>query len=59
MRPIMTTDSWKKSSHSQDGGDCVEIRADLGAVRDTKNPDQSIQADIRALTSAVRNGHLG
>ncbi|MET0236338.1 MAG: DUF397 domain-containing protein [Kibdelosporangium sp.] len=45
---------WKKSSRSTEGGDCVEIRADLGAVRDTKNPDQSIQADIRALVNAVR-----
>ncbi|MBP2322123.1 hypothetical protein JOF56_002508 [Kibdelosporangium banguiense] len=54
----MTTGSWKKSSHSQNGGDCVEVRADLGAVRDTKNPDQSIRADVRALVNALRSGRL-
>jgi Domain of unknown function (DUF397) len=54
----MTTSSWKKSSHSQNGGDCVEVRADLGAVRDTKNPAQLIHADVRALVGMIRNRRL-
>ena len=56
---MTATDGWKKSSQSVSGSECVEVRADLGAVRDSKNPAHSIQADIRALISAVRNGRLG
>jgi hypothetical protein len=36
-----TTVRWRKSSHSGDQGECVEIAALPGgiAVRDSKNPD--------------------
>lgn len=49
---------WKKSSHSVNGGDCVEVRGDLAALRDTKNPSPSIQVNVRALVSAVRSGRI-
>jgi hypothetical protein len=52
---MTTRGGWKKSSHSQNGGDCVEVRADLGAVRDTKNPAKLIRVDVRALVNAVRH----
>lgn len=29
---------WRKSSFSGSGGNCVEVRQDLGAIRDSKNP---------------------
>lgn len=29
---------WRKSSFSGDSGNCVEVRQDLAAVRDSKNP---------------------
>lgn len=32
--------NWRKSSRSQNGGNCVEVRNDLGAVRDSKNPNE-------------------
>ncbi|HEY0805858.1 MAG TPA: DUF397 domain-containing protein [Pseudonocardiaceae bacterium] len=43
---------WRRSSHS--GGDgnssCVELAHDLGAVRDSKNPDGPVlTGDVRAL----------
>ena len=31
--------TWRKSSYSSQGGECVEIRDDLFALRDSKNPD--------------------
>ena len=34
-RPVL----WRVSSHSGQGGSCVEIRNDLSAVRDSKDPD--------------------
>ena len=29
---------WRKSSKSDSGGQCVEVRGDLGALRDSKQP---------------------
>lgn len=34
--------SWRKSSASSDGQNCVEVRDDLSAVRDSKNPDGGV-----------------
>lgn len=31
--------TWRTSSHSSQNGQCVEVRGDLSAVRDSKNPD--------------------
>ena len=33
---------WRKSSKS-DSGDCVEVRQDLGAVRDSKDPGETLE----------------
>jgi hypothetical protein len=30
---------WRKSSKSDSGTQCVEVRRDLGALRDSKQPD--------------------
>lgn len=55
---MTTADGWKKSSHSQNGADCVEVRADLAAVRDTKNPDHVIRVNVPALIHAMRDGRI-
>jgi len=31
--------NWRKSSFSGSGGDCVQVRQDLAAIRDSKNPN--------------------
>lgn len=51
--------SWRKSSRSQNASECVEIRNDLSAIRDTKNPGPSIRADVSALVRAIRAGRVG
>lgn len=50
--------SWRKSSHSQNASDCVEVANTLGAVRDTKNPSSMLTVDVTMLVSAVRTGKL-
>lgn len=48
---------WRKSSYS--GGEnnaCVEIKDDLTAIRDSKNPDGPVlYGDIRALIAAIQS----
>ncbi|TQF06130.1 DUF397 domain-containing protein [Kitasatospora acidiphila] len=42
MIPDLSNASWFKSSHSNNGGECVEVSASLPSavpVRDSKNPD--------------------
>lgn len=47
--------SWRKSSKSQAAGNCVEVRGDLAAIRDSKNPDGPVLAmDTKAVTALVR-----
>ncbi|WP_075977026.1 DUF397 domain-containing protein [Actinokineospora bangkokensis] len=49
---------WRKSSFSE-GGDCVEVRQDLAAVRDSKNPaGPALSIDLTQLTAAIRSGEL-
>jgi hypothetical protein len=36
---MRSEDGWQKSSWSGDIGDCVEVRRDRMAIRDSKNPD--------------------
>jgi hypothetical protein len=48
---------WRKSSHSGTGGDCVEIRQDLAALRDSKNPTgPALTADLVRLLAKVKSG---
>lgn len=46
--------NWRKSSRSQNGGNCVEVRNDLGAVRDTKNPAVELQVKPEQLLELVK-----
>jgi hypothetical protein len=48
--------TWRKSSKSQNGGSCVEVRGDLGAVRDSKNPDgPALEIGTKAVTALMRS----
>jgi hypothetical protein len=49
--------TWRKSSRSGSGGNCVEIRGDLAALRDSKSPRTVMpvtQAALRSLVTHVR-----
>jgi hypothetical protein len=51
---------WRKSSYSGTSGNCVEIRRDLAALRDSKNPTgPTLAADLTRLLATVRSGKLG
>jgi uncharacterized protein DUF397 len=49
--------TWRKSSRSTGGANnCVDIRADLGAVRDSKNPSTTMRIDVKEFVDFfVRN----
>jgi hypothetical protein len=50
---------WRKSSKSDSGAQCVEVRNDLAAVRDSKNPGgPTLAADLSRLLATVRAGKL-
>jgi len=50
---------WKKSSYSGgEGTECVEIRGDLAAVRDSKNPAVALRVKSSALVAAVKAGQF-
>ena len=49
---------WRGSSFSGSGGNCVQVRQDLTAIRDSKNPAAVVPVDLPALLSAVKGGHL-
>jgi hypothetical protein len=50
---------WRKSSFSGSGGNCVEVRQDLAAVRDSKNPTgPTLTADLSLLLATVKSGEL-
>ncbi|GGP54445.1 DUF397 domain-containing protein [Saccharothrix coeruleofusca] len=46
---------WRKASRSNAATNCVEIRRDMSAVRDSKNPDGPALrfTDAKALTTFV------
>jgi hypothetical protein len=51
--------TWRKSSFSGTGGDCVEVRQDLAAIRDTKNPHgPTLTVDLASLLATVKSGKL-
>lgn len=45
--------TWRKSSRSGSGGDCVEVRGDLQALRDSKSPKAVLPLSRDALTRLV------
>lgn len=48
--------TWRKSSFSGgEGGQCVEVRQDLGAVRDTKNRDSELPIPRAAMEALLRS----
>jgi uncharacterized protein DUF397 len=50
---------WRKSSFSGSGGDCVQVRQDLAAVRDSKNPvGPTLAVDLSRLPATVKSGPL-
>jgi len=50
---------WRTSSFSGTGGDCVQVRQDLAAIRDSKSPNgPMLAADLFGLLTAVKAGHL-
>jgi hypothetical protein len=50
---------WRKSTRSSgNNGNCVEL-ANLGAIRDSKNPTgPALIADLDQLLTALKTGHL-
>ena len=44
---------WRKSSFSGSGGNCVEVRQDLAAIRDSKNPDGPVLTGAQLVMSLV------
>jgi hypothetical protein len=59
MTPDLSTATWRKSTRSAgNGGACVEL-ANLGAIRDSKNPTgPALHVDLAALLSTAKSGHL-
>ena len=50
---------WRKSSKSNSASQCVEVRGDLAAVRDSKNPSgPTVAADLSRLLATVKSGRL-
>ncbi|TDQ01091.1 DUF397 domain-containing protein [Labedaea rhizosphaerae] len=51
--------NWRKSSFSQSSGNCVEVRQDLNALRDSKNPaGPALSADLPQLLATIKSGKL-
>ncbi|RLK60777.1 DUF397 domain-containing protein [Actinokineospora cianjurensis] len=47
--------TWRKSTRSNNGTDCVEVRNDLTAVRDSKNPTgPALPVDLRSLVRHLK-----
>jgi hypothetical protein len=44
---------WRRSSHSGSGGNCVEVRADLAALRDSKAPGAILPVSRATLARLV------
>jgi hypothetical protein len=44
---------WRKSSRSGETGNCVEVRNDLAALRDSKRPDTALPLPRTALIKLV------
>lgn len=50
---------WRKSSYSGSGGNCVQVRQDLAAIRDSKHPTgPTLTVDLCQLLTTVKTGQL-
>lgn len=62
MTPLTTNAArWRKSSYSGgEGGNCVELRSTLDAVRDSKRPDGPVLlvSGLPTLIEAVKAGRF-
>lgn len=45
--------TWRKSSHSAADGNCVEVRGDLQALRDSKSPSALLSVTRAAMVRLV------
>jgi hypothetical protein len=53
------TDTWRKSSRSENSGTCVEVRNTLDELRDSKNTaGPTLQVNVRGLAQAIRRDLL-
>ncbi|GAA3002627.1 DUF397 domain-containing protein [Actinokineospora diospyrosa] len=51
----MQNPTWRKSTRSSNGSNCVEVRSDLSAVRDSKNPGgPALPVDIQSLVRHLK-----
>lgn len=48
---------WRKSSKSESASQCVEVRNDLAALRDSKRPDVVMPVSRTALAKLTRFVH--
>jgi hypothetical protein len=50
--------TWRKATRSGSGNACVEIRNDLSAIRDSKNPEGPVLPvrELRSLIATVKAG---
>lgn len=55
----MTDAVWRRSSYSGENGNCLEIREDLCAVRDSKNPTAVLETTPEALARFMRAVMVG
>jgi hypothetical protein len=51
--------TWRSSSYSASDGNCVQVRGDLAAVRDSKDSSgPALTADLAQLLATVKSGTL-
>jgi hypothetical protein len=51
------THRWRKSSHSGQGPNCVELGVDR--IRDSKNPDgPTLYVDVAVLVAEIKKGRF-
>jgi hypothetical protein len=50
---------WRTSSFSGDGGNCVQVRQDLAALRDSKDPDgRTLSVNLSGTLAAIKAGRV-
>lgn len=50
--------TWRKSSRSENDGNCVEVQNTLAELRDSKNTSSTLRGDVRSLAQAIKEGRL-